>query len=268
MSWGAFYYYPPGASSFTTITIPRMTKLDPQPFRRVIDATSLGGCKRLDMGGGRRVRVHIKALAVSAHETFIRQMKTLETYLRAGGRVALAPVDGAWGSWTTTAVTAQDTVIFTIGSQFPYQSSPSIPSGTEITVEGPASNYQQEFLEVNTVQAAGSGTQITPTSAVSQTFGEPTFVRNSSFFPCLYLDESEASDGEWFTNERNHLYEVDITLIENPGEIAALQATASSLASSALKVENGGLSINGAVNKGKAVGTYNRTYNRLNGGRF
>ena len=102
------FWYPAGATSFQTITLPHVSGVHVDQFRDVVDAEGLT-MTRLDRGGGRIVTIRGR-YNVAANEAAIRSLQTLDSHLRAGGRIAFClDSDKAfmtrtvWPSYTGTA---------------------------------------------------------------------------------------------------------------------------------------------------------------------
>ena len=80
------FWYPAGSSSFQVISLPHVSGVHVDQFRDVVDAEGLT-MTRLDRGGGRIVTIRGR-YSVASNEAAIRGLQTLDSHLRAGGRIA------------------------------------------------------------------------------------------------------------------------------------------------------------------------------------
>ena len=115
------FWYPAGSTSFQTITLPHVSGVHVDQFRDVVDAEGLT-MTRLDRGGGRIVTIRGR-YNVAANAPVIRSLQTLDSHLRAGGRIAFClDSDKAfmtrtvWPSYTGTATLNVDVNVLPFGS--------------------------------------------------------------------------------------------------------------------------------------------------------
>lgn len=248
MAW-TIYWWPEGAASWDSITLPLMSRVDDRTYRDVSDAVG-AVMTRMDRGSGRRIRVTSKIHRIN-DETAWLQLLSLDSYLRAGGRISLGDSAAMYLGFCTTQVSAGQTVVRTGGSVLPY-TTPSLSAGAYLRLEreGP------DLVEVAKMASIVSSRTITLSAGVNQELGSLVAVRPYRTFPVLYMPAEQASsDDRWLSDERipGLIYDLDLTLEERPAEVFALYDGGKSLASATQRVGQGALNLNGAVVNGTAA---------------
>ena len=251
MGSAQIYYYPRGATSFKTITLPRLSDLIIEDHRLVRDARSYQSATyRADLGGYRTVRIISERLTDAA---LIRQLRTLDAHLRAGGRCAFVrDSDLAVAYRSAAALSAGATTIpVTSSNLFPFNGSASLSSGEEVTIEDPNPDLRREFVRFASV----SGSTVTVSDALTYGYTGQTLIRYADFFPVLRFGESEATDGQFFLSEHRRNWTLDLMLEELPGEVNTVASSSEALATDTITTIEGGVTIEGILRQSDLLGS-------------
>lgn len=243
MGNSAFYWQPTGSTVLQKIDCGRTwSDMQITPIRMGADtAPGWGAPIRTDLGGMREVRISQERIANNA--ALIRQYEGMIQHLRAGGHVAAVLDDTkAWAVWSRGAVSAGSTAFGTTPpvNAFAALGTASMASGDEVLIESPNPEYLWDVSRYS----AQAGGRLTLSDAVQTGFQlSPVFVRYRWFFPALRLAADSASDSSLLTHDRLLNWTLALPLEEHPGDIAALQGQALSLASTTAA----GLSLDAAI---------------------
>ncbi len=230
MGNSVIWWYPQGSTTPETIDLGRkLSAINDQPTRDVADLVPSWGLQnRADFGGARVLRFAFDRAQRIRDAITIRQMRSMVTHLQAGEPIALClDEDKTFGTWCRNGAPPQtgDSGLSTLGNQFEAFFSGSLTTGDEITIESPNPEMRREWQEFS----SQTGTAITITGEVSHTFEtEPVFVRYADFYPVLYLPSREINAAHP-TTDRRKTWTWDVTLVEYPGAIEALNSQASAL---------------------------------------
>jgi hypothetical protein len=216
-SW-SIYWWPEGAPTYRVITLPLLSRLEDATFRDVTDAVG-AVTTRLDRGAGRRVRITSVIHRVNNESAWLA-LRSIDSYLRSGGRVSVGLSDQMYLGFVTRAVVSGSTVMTTGGNVLPYDT-PSLASGDYLRLErtGP------DLTEIVKLSSISAGKTITISSGTNQGLGSGVAVRPLWTFPVAYMPaEDAASDTRWLSDERHPglIWDMDLTLEERPGELFAL----------------------------------------------
>jgi len=237
------FWYPDGSSSFRTINLPHVSAVHVSQFRDVVDAEGLT-MTRLDRGGGRLVTIRGRYTTAN-HANTIRDLHTLDSHLRYGGRIAFClDSDLAYLSVLVRSSLSGVNVVYTDSNLLPYTSGVVLQADTELTIQT-TQPLRYERVKMSTGQvASGTGHKLTFSTNLFYTAPSGALIRPQYTFPVLYLDAAGANSGaRWLDDSRfpGVIYELDLTLVELPHEVEAqaqgLLATANN------QREAGGLTI-------------------------
>jgi hypothetical protein len=239
-----FYWYPEGATSFETIQLPHVSAVAVAQFRDVVDAEGLT-MTRLDRGGGRLVTIRGRYNTAN-HANVIRALQTLDAYLRYGGRVAFA-IDSAKAYMAPLVMTALPGTqqIFTDANVLPFTAGGvTLANNDEIEIQV-TNPLRYERAVVTSAVATTSGYNLTLGRGLYNFQPQNAIVRTQYTFPTLYMDATGSNGSTRWLDDTRHpglIYEMDLTLVELPWEVAAMLS--GELATGNLQIGSGGLSIN------------------------
>jgi hypothetical protein len=242
MAW-TVYWWPEGAGSWKSITLPLISTVEDRTYRDVIDAVG-AVMTRLDRGSGRQIRITSRINRINDETTWL-QLLSLDSYLRGGGRISLGQSDAMYLAFATTSIVAGQTAITTGGNVLPYDT-PSLSSGDYLRLE----RYGPDLVDVAKLSAIVAGKSITLAAGLQQDLGSLVAVRPYRTFPVLYMPAEKAADDErWLADERHPglIYDLDLLLEERPAEVFALYESGKSLASSSQRLGQGVVSLNRAI---------------------
>jgi len=256
------YWYPAGSTSFQTIALPHVSGVHVDQFRDVVDAEGLT-MTRLDRGGGRIVTIRGR-YSVASNEAAIRGLQTLDSHLRAGGRIAFV-LDSDKAFMTRTVWPAYS------GTSSLNVDANVLPFGT-VTLEVNDELVIQQTAPLRYERAALSGS---PTTApIGQNlplkrnlyYEHPrhTIVRTQYCFPSLYMDAAAANSSTSFLSDVRHpgiIFEMDLSLVELPHEIESMVDAV--LATGNRQLGEGGSSIDEAVQSNVFAGERSATRQRV-----
>lgn len=223
----ALYYYARGKTGFSTISLSRISDLAITEGRAVADVAPLSGVmKRADRGGFRDVSIISERITDAAT---IRQLRTLESHLRSGGRIAFAlDTDKAYALYSTQALTATATgfAVSSSSGAFPFNTSAALVAGDEITIEDYNPDQRREVNRFDSI----SGRTVTVQDALSYSYADGAILRHEGFFPVLFQPEDVSRSGSILTSDHRRNWTLDLSLRELPGELAACRVYAGQLA--------------------------------------
>lgn len=219
MSTSYIFWWPRGASSFQTIALPRTSDLILSDKRSRTDAFPIGGSLlTADLGGWRDVRIISERIPKSS-DALIRQLRSLDTHMRAGGSIAFSlSIDGATGAWARAGTTSgAKSITLKALSEFPYGGL-DFAVDDLVTIESPNPNHFREYGKI----AAVSGNVITLEDGLLHSMDGPVFIRKNDFYPVLFMEAAQAQSAQWLTHDHRRNWTVDLTVVEMPGSIQAL----------------------------------------------
>lgn len=237
------FWYPEGAASFQTIALPHVSAIAVAQYRDVTDAEG-NSMTRLDRGGGRLITLRGR-YNVANHANVIRALQSLDSYLRYGGRIAYAhDSDKAYMAPLVRTAGSGISTIFTGSHVLPYSSAITLASNDEIEIQV-TNPLRYESAVITAAIAYGTGYSLTLGRGLYNEQPLNAIVRTRYTFPVLYMDATAANSASRWLDDSRHpglIYEMDLTLVELPYEVAAMLD--STLASGNLQVGSGGLTIN------------------------
>jgi hypothetical protein len=242
MAW-RIYWYPEGASTWSSITLPNVTRCEITQERDISDAVGRVAT-RLDRGGWRRVRITSTIHRINDEEAW-QNLQTLEGYLRLGGRVAIGPSNKMFLGFSTNSLAPGNSTIYLGGNVLSYDSA-SIGS-TDYLLVSSADGRLSEVRKCSSVAAGGTSAILTV--GLKQALGLGAAVRSRYCFPVLYLPEDRAATSPIWSDDRypGLVFDLDLELEELPGEVFALAQTGKFLPSSTQSTRQGRLGLNEAI---------------------
>lgn len=251
-----FWWYDLGATTFTSLQLPNLTRCERRPFRDVVDAEGWG-VSRLDRGGGQLVRLGARmSTGQSSQMSAIRGLMTLDTHLRSGGHVMFAAdAETQFCAPTVQPAYAGDTSLYVRASVLPVTSY-QLSAGTELLIQtlNPL-HYERVAMSADQVDQGGV-LKFDIGRNLHRDVPEGSIIRQFRTFPTLYMDAATANSPErWLADDRypNRIFEMDLTLVELPYEVAAV--VQAQLASGSTRTDQGGRSLDAAIFEGLTGGT-------------
>ena len=185
------FWYPAGSTSFQTITLPHVSGVHVDQFRDVVDAEGLT-MTRLDRGGGRIVTIRGR-YNVAANAPVIRSLQTLDSHLRAGGRIAFClDSDKAfmtrtvWPSYTGTATLNVDANVLPFGSV-------TLAAEDELVIQQTAPLRYERAAMSGSPTAAPVGQNLPLKRNLFYEHPRHSIVRTQYTFPSLNMDAAAAN---------------------------------------------------------------------------
>ena len=256
------FWYPAGATSFQTITLPHVSGVHVDQFRDVVDAEGLT-MTRLDRGGGRIVTIRGR-YNVAANEAAIRSLQTLDSHLRAGGRIAFClDSDKAfmtrtvWPSYTGTATLNVDANVLPFGTV-------TLAADDELVIQQTSPLRYERAALSGSPTAAPVGQNLPLKRNLFYEHPRHSIVRTQYTFPALYMDAAAATSSTSFLSDVRHpgiVFEMDLSLVELPHEIESMVDAV--LATGSRQLGEGGASIDEAVQSNVFSGQRSRQEQRV-----
>ena len=242
MAW-RIYWYPEGAPTWSSITLPAVSRCEITQERDISDAVGRVAT-RLDRGGWRRVRITSVIHRINDEECW-QGLQALEGYLRLGGRIALGPSNKMWLAFTTNSIAPGTSTLYLGGNVLSYDTA-SVGSTDYMLIQ--ASDGRLSEVRKCSSVSAGSGSAIL-TVGLKQSLGLGAAVRPRYTFPVLYWPEDGAAASPLWSDDRypGLVYDLDLELEELPGEVFALAQTGKFLPGSSQVGRSGRLGLNEAV---------------------
>lgn len=245
MGAAKIYYYPRGALSFKTITLTRLSDLQIEPHRVIRDAQSLSGFTlRSDLGSWRGVRIISERIT---DDSLVRELRTLQSHLRAGGRCSFVRDSDKAIAWSGSSSQAAGNLSVAVTSgvnAFPFNASAALVSGDQITIEDLNPDHRLELVRFSSI----SGSRIVISDALTFGYTNQTIIRYEDFYPVLRMGEDQSSNGSPMISEYRRSWTLDLSLEESPGEVNAVTAVADGLAGPLKGTDGGGFTIDQVVN--------------------
>jgi hypothetical protein len=247
----ALYYYPRGAASYATVTLPYVSRINPQDWRDVVDARA-ARTYRQDWGGGRDIEIRcVLSRGKAAHVPVLDGLESLISHLRAGGRCAFVlDADTAWAGWCGSSIAAGTTSCRVDSSTpaYPFLGG-TLAEQTRLLLQDGA----PERYEKHTVSSVSS-TTVTFGEAQRASLYAPVLVREEHTYPVLYLPEEAAADGRLLEDSERApglVYTLSLPLRELPGELMATYTSAPQLATPTGPTTIGALTLESATSSPK-----------------
>lgn len=276
MGTPAFYWHPAGSPGYQFVELPHVSRVEREQFRSVIDTETPQMMTRLDRGGGTDVRI-VGSYSVRENAAAVRALMTLDSYLRSGGRVAFTSDDDlAYMSVTTFGARVGETVLYVDANALPFSSSVVLQSGADLLIQTPGPCPQYERVALSQGQTAyGTGHKLNLTAGLLNEFPPGSIVRWFRTFPILYLGESQSNSSDrWLSDVRypGIVWDMDLTLTEQPGELAGL-AQGGIADGESVDATQGGMTLNTATMRqvdrdGRSVTQLDITRAALRNGRW
>lgn len=246
----SLYWYDLGASTFNTIGLPNLLRCDRQQFRDVVDAEGYM-LARLDRGGGQLVRFASRLNPNTGDLPEIHALMTLDSHLRSGGRVSLVgDSDTAFCSASVVPAAPGATSLVVSANVLPYGG--TLASGAEILIQtANPLHYERAILQADAT-VTGATVTLTLNTGLLREVPEGSVVRQFRTFPTLYMDARTANSAErWLSDDQypGRIYELDLTLVELPYEVAAIASGAGLLADGTTTAEMGGQSTESLISQ-------------------
>ena len=219
----SIFWYPAGATTFKTITLPHVSGVHVDQFRDVVDAEGLT-MTRLDRGGGRIVTIRGR-YSVASDEVAIRALQTLDSHLRSGGRIAFClDSDKAfmtrtvWPSYSGSSNLNVDANVLPFGSV-------TLATNDELVIQQTAPLRYERAKMSGGPTSASVGQNLPLSSPLFYEHPRHSIVRTQYTFPALYLDAAGANSSTSFLSDVRHpgiIFEMDLALVELPHEIESM----------------------------------------------
>jgi hypothetical protein len=256
------FWYPAGSSSFQVISLPHVSGVHVDQFRDVVDAEGLT-MTRLDRGGGRIVTIRGR-YSVASNEAAIRGLQTLDSHLRAGGRIAFVlDSDKAfmsrtvWPAYTGIASINVDVNVLPFGTT-------TLATNDELVIQQTAPLRYERVAIASTPTAAPIGQVLPLKRNLYYEHPRHSVVRTQYCFPSLYMDAAAATSSTSFLSDVRHpgiIFEMDLSLVELPHEIESMVDAV--LATGDRQLGEGGTSIDEAVQSNVFAGERSATRQRV-----
>ena len=200
-------------SRLSTITLPRLSRLEPLPAPLLATHTT-GNLGSVTVYGGTRrlwrfTMERVSMLGTSGRATW-RQMEALIAHLNAGGAIGLSTDHAkSWAGYTSGSALAGYSYITLTGNAFSTWSNVSPAAGDDVIIEQAPIYGLSECHKVS----AYSGSQLTldGTTLAFQHGGTGTLVRYHGFYPALRL-ASDQRVAQPLTNEHGISFSLELVL--------------------------------------------------------
>tara|TARA_R110000824_G_scaffold164256_2_gene340452 strand:- start:204 stop:1010 length:807 start_codon:yes stop_codon:yes gene_type:complete len=260
----AIYWYPRGSTTFQTLSLTRLSDLQVDPAREVKDAIARSGFTlRSDLGSWRNVRIISERITDAA---LIRDLRSFDAHLRAGGRCAFVRDTDkaiAWSGASSLSSGDLSISLITGTNPYPFNASAALALGDELSVEDVNPDHRIEFTRFSSI----SGSKIVVQDALKYSYTNQTLIRYADFYPVLMMSEEVARGGRNMLSEYRRNWTLDLQLVESPGEVNAVNAIASGLASPDRRVGGGGFTLETILSLAKEAGpvaSFGGTVNQWN----
>ena len=243
------YWYPAGSLAFETIVLPHVSAVNVSQFRDVVDAEG-PTMARLDRGGGRIITIRGR-YNVASHSTAIRGLLSLDSHIRAGGRIAFAlDVEKMYASRLVFPAFSGKSSLNVDVNALPY-TSPSLVINDELLIQQTSPLRYERVAMSGNATAAPIGFNLPLKRNLYYEHPKHTIVRSQYCFPALYLDAAGANSPTTWISDARHpglIYDLDITLVELPREVELVIDAV--LANGNRQLGEGGVTPNMAVTEG------------------
>jgi len=249
------FWYPAGSLSFETIVLPHVSAVNVAQFRDVVDAEG-PTMARLDRGGGRIINIRGR-YNVANHSTAIRGLLSLDSHIRAGGRIAFAlDVEKMFASRLVFPAYSGKSNLNVDVNALPY-TSPSLVINDELLIQQTSPLRYERVAMSGNATAASIGFNLPLKRNLYYEHPRHTIVRSQYCFPALYLDAAGANSPTTWISDARHpglIYDLDITLVELPREVELVIDAV--LANGNRQLGEGGVTPNMAVTEGAFQSTF------------
>ena len=243
------FWYPAGSLSFETIVLPHVSAVNVSQFRDVVDAEG-PTMARLDRGGGRIINIRGR-YNVANHSNAIRGLLSLDSHIRAGGRIAFAlDVEKMFASRLVFPAFSGKSNLNVDVNALPY-TSPSLVINDELLIQQTSPLRYERVAMSGNATAASIGFSLPLKRNLYYEHPKHTIVRSQYCFPALYLDAAGANSPTTWISDARHpglIYDLDITLVELPREVELVIDAV--LANGNRQLGEGGVTPNMAVTEG------------------
>ena len=243
------FWYPAGSLSFETIVLPHVSAVNVSQFRDVVDAEG-PTMARLDRGGGRIINIRGR-YNVANHSNAIRGLLSLDSHIRAGGRIAFAlDVEKMFASRLVFPAFSGKSNLNVDVNALPY-TSPSLVINDELLIQQTSPLRYERVAMSGNATAASIGFSLPLKRNLYYEHPRHTIVRSQYCFPALYLDAAGANSPTTWISDARHpglIYDLDITLVELPREVELVIDAV--LANGNRQLGEGGVTPNMAVTEG------------------
>ena len=243
------FWYPAGSLSFETIVLPHVSAVNVSQFRDVVDAEG-PTMARLDRGGGRIINIRGR-YNVANHSNAIRGLLSLDSHIRAGGRIAFAlDVEKMYASRLVFPAFSGKSSLNVDVNALPY-TSPSLVINDELLIQQTSPLRYERVAMSGNATAASIGFSLPLKRNLYYEHPKHTIVRSQYCFPALYLDAAGANSPTTWISDARHpglIYDLDITLVELPREVELVIDAV--LANGNRQLGEGGVTPNMAVTEG------------------
>ena len=241
--------------SFETIVLPHVSAVNVSQFRDVVDAEG-PTMARLDRGGGRIITIRGR-YNVASHSTAIRGLLSLDSHIRAGGRIAFAlDVEKMYASRLVFPAFSGKSSLNVDVNALPY-TSPSLVINDELLIQQTSPLRYERVAMSGNATAASIGFNLPLKRNLYYEHPKHTIVRSQYCFPALYLDAAGANSPTTWISDARHpglIYDLDITLVELPREVELVIDAV--LANGNRQLGEGGVTPNMAVTEGAFQSTF------------
>tara|TARA_R110001592_G_scaffold73642_1_gene224542 strand:+ start:95 stop:940 length:846 start_codon:yes stop_codon:yes gene_type:complete len=255
------YWYPAGSLVFETITLPHVSAVNVSQFRDVVDAEG-PTMARLDRGGGRIVTIRGR-YNVASHSEAIRGLLSLDSHLRAGGRIAFAlDSDRMFASRLVFPAFSGKSSLNVDVNALPFETTTLVANDELLIQQTMPLRYERVAMSGNAT-AASIGFVLPLKRNLYYEHPPHTIVRSQYAYPALYMDAAGANSPTSFISDERHpglIYDMELTLVELPLEIELL--VDATLGTSNRQLGEGGVSLDDAVKDTTFTGMVQTTYYR------
>jgi len=249
------YWYPAGSLAFETIILPHVSAVNVSQFRDVVDAEG-PTMARLDRGGGRIITIRGR-YNVASHSTAIRGLLSLDSHIRAGGRIAFAlDHEKMYASRLVFPAYSGKSSLNIDVNALPFETTTLVANDELLIQQTSPLRYERVAMSSNAT-AASIGFVLPLKRGLYYEHPPHTIVRSQYCFPALYLDAAGANSPTTWISDARHpglIYDLDITLVELPREVELVVDAV--LANGNRQLGEGGVTPNMAVTEGAFQSTF------------
>ena len=235
--------------SFETIVLPHVSAVNVSQFRDVVDAEG-PTMARLDRGGGRIITIRGR-YNVASHSTAIRGLLSLDSHIRAGGRIAFAlDADKMYASRLVFPGFSGKSNLNVDVNALPFTTTTLVINDELLIQQTSPLRYERVAMSGNAT-AASIGFNLPLKRNLYYEHPKHTIVRSQYCYPALYLDAAGANSPTTWISDARHpglIYDMDLTMVELPREVELVVDAV--LANGNRQLGEGGVTPNMAVTEG------------------